>query len=1302
MARFIQNPQGPGSGLRTLAPNGVNSAEEIQRQINPEPTLPVSPESGANPLQNIANVPPIVAATMEIPKPKFAGMAGVHVQPDVTDNSSLVGATGNPYLLNRPYEPVLDEQGNVARDESGNPLSREVPLDDYQKEQQRQLSGLRDFSNANLDEFGDSAADTARSLFEKSNEAGFTNLSPEKIEQKSITAATPLEYATQSIRNELFSNNSESVKVPKINPDTGELYNTGIAAGTEILQDAGLEGESLSNALKIVPSYIALSFARAVTQMSSPSTGINPDGSNVENNDEANEINIINATAAAFDTALANRGLNLPDGTSYKLAQAAFAGKYGNGHLLEYQNKDGMPMFAPSKALKDQSKALEDLAAAVTGSERRHMASRVPLGEFINQGNQITKNSKMAPGTKHNGAFYAKNILGRIAEMFNPKSVNSLMKQLEDVTAKFDDESGFSKSIFADRHKMGETAFNSLKNAVGKDEDYNANDSNKQLQYEAKQDEHAREEMQNRLARLKYDLGLAQKDLGHLLYTSYAHATANHRFDRRNPDTDIISSKSAIREMLNFGVKSIIQVSDLFDTKEIDNLKALANRVFNKTKPGVEQHQALMALTPYQRSALGLMEMAVNNYYNYTAPEGIKTKVAGKAPADNIMAYTPEIGAYLANIGKMYNEWLEDPTKASPEIVNLLAGMERGEASANQNLWDDMFQAQKSFIDPAKKRMPIQVTAMNFDDGNQNGIFIQSLFAGNPNTALRLSTYDPSLGNMRDYTYATMLDQMDDILSDRPEVMTAWKNFFEAVRKESNSVVSDLIKKPLMENSYSKDAGMFFENMYEFLNNGKYNRLAMKHLEKTGVYKNDVKNGTVLIQAARDLNLGLEGALRKVVDSTYTKNLARYGRMFAMLDTVPTHKGVGGDDMQYSTVEMGFTRDEAKDRIQPSSSGQSQEMMPGYKETIYSVGGNNLAVREGRRGLTPSATAGVQSYYNAVENKHESYNNPYGSRLARQIGVLSVQSTDADLLKLMLNYVNKDLKIPMPIMTVHDALITSPESLHIYRNAYNNIAIPQAIPEIKQFGKRIDEAYENAKNNVFNNILAGRQFIDIGSTGRYKVLGGYFNDLQDKLNSDSYKKIFDKRTSKSKANQGWEKYVANTKQVLKEAKLLGWEPNSKYLAVNRNAFKALFTLAENNEKMGGAENIRKTFVSGFSAGVDRAYKAMIDNKFIKKHGIAQMTTTGAGGSAIRNFVEWVKPEPKVESESTKEKNMLDRAIEENKSSEDSGNKGWNWERNYVLGFENSPDVLSKIINDGFERKFSEKAKVLAEVLLKAK
>jgi len=94
MARLLQNPQGPGSGLRTVEPGSVNSAENIQRELNPEPTLPAVPPSGAEIIQRQA-VPPQV----DIPPPLFKGLSGVRIQDPVTDTQSLVEGTGNPYLV---------------------------------------------------------------------------------------------------------------------------------------------------------------------------------------------------------------------------------------------------------------------------------------------------------------------------------------------------------------------------------------------------------------------------------------------------------------------------------------------------------------------------------------------------------------------------------------------------------------------------------------------------------------------------------------------------------------------------------------------------------------------------------------------------------------------------------------------------------------------------------------------------------------------------------------------------------------------------------------------------------------------------------------------------------------------------------------------------------------------------------------------------------------------------------------------------------------------------------------------------
>jgi len=371
MARFIQNPTGPGSGLRTVAPGENFAAENIQQLLNPEPTLPVEPASAVPQLQREANFPPSMGAALDVPRPMFPGLAGVQVQPQVQDRSSLVESTQNPVLFEPQYQPQLDEQGNVMRDAQGQVITQEVPLDQYALEQQRQLSGLRDFSSVGMDEFGESSAETARKIFEQSNEAGYTNYTPAKIEQKVETAATDLENSTQKIRNELFSDRTESVKIPKIDPETGEMYTSNKAAGTEILEEAGFHGDNLVNAMKVVAPYLALSTAQAVTQMPSEnSSAVDPMGDNVDATDTASEVNVINSIASSLNNALANRGLNLPGDATYKLAQATFAGKLANGDFLEYMDKRGNPIYVAAKRLKDESSALSDLSAAVAGMKR--------------------------------------------------------------------------------------------------------------------------------------------------------------------------------------------------------------------------------------------------------------------------------------------------------------------------------------------------------------------------------------------------------------------------------------------------------------------------------------------------------------------------------------------------------------------------------------------------------------------------------------------------------------------------------------------------------------------------------------------------------------------------------------------------------------------------------------------------------------------------------------------------------------------------------------------------------------------
>jgi len=204
----------------------------------------------------------------------------------------------------------------------------------------------------------------------------------------------------------------------------------------------------------------------------------------------------------------------------------------------------------------------------------------------------------------------------------------------------------------------------------------------------------------------------------------------------------------------------------------------------------------------------------------------------------------------------------------------------------------------------------------------------------------------------------------------------------------------------------------------------------------------------------------------------------------------------------------------------------------------------------------------------------------------------------------MLLDVNADKKIPLPVATVHDSLITTMDTMHVYRNSYNNVAIPQAVAEVKKFGKRLSDAYAEAKHEMFTR-LGDEKYIGIGANGDFPSMGALFDELSDKVNSPQYKEIFMRRSHNS--DNSWKTFVQDSNEVLSEARKHGWKKGLPDLAVNAKEFKALFELAESTQQVGGANNKFKQWVNNFESNVESGFKQLKQNQKVREHGIAQMT-----------------------------------------------------------------------------------------------
>jgi len=1204
--------------LRAMSGSMFNGAEN-----------PVAPASEAL-AKSVSAYNPYPVEIQPIPA---TGLRGVVETPPIMGTSTLEDlamATQSPLAGRQRYEPVLNEQGEPLLDDNGEYLTKPITMGQFGEEQQAQLETVPNFGAAIGD--GTDPVGIAQSILGIKNatsqnapaspatnrsELESGRASQDAIRKWADTSAPTLSLVTEDTVSDLFSPQA-------VVASTDEGYE-GVPIGMKVMHDYDIPFE-LARPLSTVFG-IALALANTQTGTflgeDTSESSIDRNGKRVE--DALPEKDIINSVIHNASNALDRLGYNLDPEAVRRLAEAKVKAEIYRGNYKHILNKDNHWILATSSEMKKQARDLAYLTAALSGDERRKFPSKVPQisgANFLKPGSQTTRNSLRFPGAKATVAETVKDILGSIAEQFDKLANMSTTKQLKDIESKLDDQANpkFSTSIFAKRHKMSEQFYKELKDSVNPKE----GESLDSPSFKDRQEKHATEEMQARLAKLKYDIQNAN-DIKGLAYTGYMHSTANQRFFRTNAGTDILASKNGTREMLNFGLKSVVKPSNAFDPQEISRIKSKAKSVFSKK--GFERQQELLNMKPEDRAMLGIMESAVVNFYTFSGDPSVQDKrVAKYAELDLINMYTPEIGMHLAGLGREYIAWVTDaPNIDTKNIESMLGGMPRGEAQGNQNLWFDMANLYNSYKDPTKKNTFTKLTALNYDDGNQNGVMLQSLYAGKPEIAVRLGSYNPNLADMRGFALNKIGDHLNDFLGDADERIDAWKKFFLDANKLS-SLASDLFKVPLMQYAYGKHGSMFTEHLYNFLKDSDaYSPLAYDSLIKTGVY-------TDLASAADDLSKALEATLNEVIDPKFTTMLKNIGRMFAIMNTVPTIKGTATDDWIFSPVDVGFIPDQGRDEITEEVDEAGNPFIAkklGIKTTSYMTPEGIVESPTTTRRFNANATKGIQKFYDKTTNKYTTFDNPLGSALSRLLGVMPIQSTDGDLLKLMMLAVNADQKIPLPVATVHDSLITTMDTMHLYRNAYNNIAIPQAVPEIKKFASRLKDAYDKARSDLFKSIQDER-YIGIGTNGDFPSLGDLFNELNTKINSDQYKEVFLRR-NKGKDTK-WNEYVTKSKEVLNEARKAGWKPDQPNLAVNSNQFKELFNLSESLMKVGGADNKFKSWVNNFASEVENGFRRFNLNPEVRKHGIAQMTQAGGSGKRAVEPAPYVRPKIKVDLE----------------------------------------------------------------------
>jgi len=1243
----------PSSRIQSpSATSGVDPFEAFARASQERFALPEVPQ--VDPRETImkqlyeytqGKVPPVELAGMTDPSAReIGGEPPLPVQlTDQAQPADLAVATGSPLAYAPQTGYAVDAEGNVRYDETGKPIPRNIQMGEQASNQFTQLSSLPDV-NEGLSELSKEYPDyisAAKSIMQAKNESmqvgsarytemglGAEQVSSDDFDHWANSAGPPLLSKRIKDLDMMLNQNSAYVRTEDgAYPQALKtLFDEGITNLDEVNKAIMLTGIAHSNAVS----------QSAVMRGDSKEIPSDIQGRPISDSDYLKDR--IDSQVHFMRNAFKNTGINISEKGIRALADAYQISKLKAGHDIMFFDKRQRPVIVSSPESKAESRTISYLTEALTGDNKRLMASSTPVpgGTNFVAGKPLTTARSLEYGEMITAAADAtKDILGRIAYQFNEKDVNYKTLELQLIMAEAIRDPGNNKFLYsthflAERNGLSKKHYEAARVATKPKEDYNPNDPStgpiQESEFETAKDRQAADTMNNKIVAYQFDL-LNAKKLPGLRFSAWMHSLANQRFFPASGGTDYMSSKNVVRDMMNFGAQDIVKAESLFDKVKVDYLKEVGRSILFGKKTGEEINKALKALPPTDLAAIGMMINAVINYE--TSIKGTNPRILKTGMADILGMYTPEVGRRLAEIGEDYNKFFENPQEASDDIKKLLAGMERGESMGSKNLWDDFFNLRTNFDDtknPQLKTRNHKISHLTFDDGNQNGIFLQALFSGNTPQAIQLGTFNPNLEDLRTFALSSLHTKLDELLPDDSDTFrNAWKEFFKAIidKHGKTKVASMLLKSPLMQASYGKDASMFGSHVEDFLTE----QVAEEYAQYIGpAYDGEQANPQDV------LNNAVESTLRDILDGGFSTQMKSVGRYMSILSAIPTFNGITGDTQIFSTPG-----------VMPKYSGDSdvliQEQADGEKiilkrraitQNIYNtLDDKQIEIDQSMRAYDPNATKGLQRYWNKRTQQWDFFDNPIGSAQGRLLNVMPIQSADGDLVKLTTMFVNSNRNdLPKPVSWVHDSIISTASGALIYRNAYNNYAIPAAIPAIAKFANNIDSAWKTAEDSTFKQAeKAG--IVGIGDNGEYPSLGAFFDELHNKFADDSsYKEFFMRRSGNDEAK--WNKKVLESEKVLAQARSFGWKApfsiagNATHsgeairadLAVSAAQFKQLAMLAKKTLGLVPGVNEHQMYpytrwLREFSSKVNETAKVLI--KAGQPHGIGQMTPTGGGG-----------------------------------------------------------------------------------------
>lgn len=1123
----------------------------------------------------------------------------------------------------------------------------EVPVtsSDYATQYQREQGRRRDFSDAfqametQYDEQGriTSAGDYGKAasiiLGEANDKVDFVSPSEklkfERTETEITNASDRVAPALQVISSESRRNliSTSSGVYDTRNPDARK------AKGYALMEEVGLDGPGM----QAISDMAGLAYYTLLSQVPKAKKEAEEDFVVDPNSGAVDSDNLVSGMGHFIRNMATNVGLVEPTpGFFDSISSTYIEAEVQKGNFAVNRDSNGKLQYFPKDPVKSMAKKVGVVARIATGRLGRRPSSKTPnvAGSPLGSEQLTTKKSVTTPSLigqelDMSKAEATKDMMGSVGYTYLKQHVAALERFFtaavsQDYMVDTADGGVYSTHPMAERYGLSQKDFNKIKNNQVPPRDEKARAS-------WNPDREAGKIMRN-LIKQKGMILQAIKGAEGVRFGEYMHSIVNHRYFINSFDLDFMGSKDMIRDILNFGERDVVYGATLFNESKVEDLKTRATAIFNNAD-GLKRQKEMLELNPSDLAAIGTMVDAVLNYYTAIKPNPEILKMPDK---DLIKLFNMDVANSLASLGAEFEAYMLDPegdtNNKHTNILSYVAGIPKGEFLASAGLWDDLFQLKRDSEHPTNKNLGRRITHTSVSDGTQSGLFIQAMQHGNATTAARLgrSKYDTeekALRDMRDETMASFIEELGSVNKDSDEARQAWDAFFANLpavyRDDFHAMSNEFFKAPLMQVSYSKDAGMFQGFLEDTMSRSNIEPLVKAHL---------LPHFGTLANAAANANIALEFVLRNAIDSESVRNLSSIGYGMAILDKPLIYRGITGDHVLVSPAGMiNIRKNTNYNNYQTDEYGF--KYLTNESETIDMMvddGTGNLikkSVARKRMGLNPSYSKPTQYYYDNQAKVFRPYKSFAGSSLSRQAAVMPTQAIDAGYVTLTMLEVNKGLSRPRPVTWVHDSIISTGANSLIYRNAYNNITIPRAIKRVAKTNGDIFKAYKEAKEQELQ-LIARKGVVGIGADGEYPSMGAFFDSVFFQYldpNTD-YKRVYLKKRKKDgspRSESDWKAAAKKAEDFLLDAQEYGWVPPNVVaesqrvnMAVSASEFNKLFDLF--NEYRNISDLSLKTWADNSEREGLKAGKHLI--RVASYGGIHQMAPSGGSRPVLTEMI----------------------------------------------------------------------------------